>query len=72
MRCFLIDYYLGVAYSSSNLNKKEAYMSEDKKKLFNLKLTDEQKEKLRKLAKKEGLTMTGYIVDHIRRTETQA
>ena len=47
-------------------------MSEDKKKLFNLKLTDEQKEKLRKLAKKEGLTMTGYIVDHIRRAETQA
>jgi len=72
MRCFLIDYYLGVAYSSSNLNKKEACMSEDKKKLFNLKLTDEQKEKLRKLAKKEGLTMTGYIVDHIRRAETQA
>ena len=47
-------------------------MSEDKKKLFNLKLTDEQKEKLRKLAKKEGLTMTGYIVDHIRRSEVQA
>ena len=47
-------------------------MSEDKKKLFNLKLTDEQKEKLRKLAKKEGLTMTGYIVDHIRRAKTQA
>ena len=47
-------------------------MSEDKKKLFNLKLTDEQKEKLRKLAKKEGLTMTGYIVDHIRRAEVQA
>ena len=46
--------------------------SENKKTLFNLMLTSEQKEKLKKLAKKEGLTMTGYIVDHIRRSEIQA
>jgi len=47
-------------------------MTENKKKLFNLMLTDEQKKKLERLAKSEGLTMTGYIVDHIRRAETQA
>jgi uncharacterized protein (DUF1778 family) len=41
-------------------------MTSKKKSLLQLKLTDEQKEKLKKLAKKEGLTMTGYIVDHIR------
>lgn len=41
----------------------------EKKSLLQLKLTDEQKEKLRKLAKKEGLTMTGYIIDHIRNTQ---
>ena len=69
-----------MSYDSTNLNRKEVFMkelysadtSENKKTLFNLMLTSEQKEKLKKLAKKEGLTMTGYIVDHIRRAETQA
>ena len=41
-------------------------MENKKKELLQLKLTKEQKEKLRALAAKEGLTMTGYIVDHIR------
>ena len=37
-------------------------------------MTDKQKIEylLKKLAKKEGLTMTGYIVDHIRRAKAQA
>lgn len=30
-------------------------------------LTDEQKAKLKKLADKEGLTMSGYIVDILRK-----
>tara|TARA_R110000764_G_scaffold132941_2_gene220845 strand:- start:1778 stop:1921 length:144 start_codon:yes stop_codon:yes gene_type:complete len=47
-------------------------MTENKKTLFNLMLTNEQKEKLKKLAKSEGLTMTGYLVDHIRRAKSQA
>ena len=37
-----------------------------KKKPLQIYLTDEQKLKLKKLAAKEGLTMTGYIVDVIR------
>jgi len=44
-------------------------MAENKKKLFNLMLTDEQREKLKKLAEKEGLTMTGYLIDYIRRSK---
>tara|TARA_R110000824_G_scaffold130852_1_gene292768 strand:- start:2937 stop:3110 length:174 start_codon:yes stop_codon:yes gene_type:complete len=56
-------------YSSLNLNKREAHMAENKKKLFNLMLTDEQREKLKKLAEKEGLTMTGYLIDYIRRSK---
>tara|TARA_R110000787_G_scaffold207765_1_gene317817 strand:+ start:808 stop:954 length:147 start_codon:yes stop_codon:yes gene_type:complete len=37
-----------------------------KKKPLQIYLTDEQKIKLKKIAAKEGLTMTGYIVDIIR------
>ena len=37
-----------------------------KKKPLQIYLTDEQKVKLKKLAAKEGLTMTGYIIDIIR------
>ena len=38
-----------------------------KKKPLQIYLTDEQKVILKRLAAKEGLTMTGYIVDIIRR-----
>ena len=41
-------------------------MTEKKKKPLQIYLTDEQKLRLKELAKKEGLTMTGYIVDIIR------
>ena len=72
--------YFDCGVSFHQLKQKEVFMkelyspdtSENKKTLFNLMLTSEQKEKLKKLAKKEGLTMTGYIVDHIRRSEIQA
>jgi predicted DNA-binding protein len=37
------------------------------KKPLQVYLTDEQKKKLKQLADKEGLTMSGYIVDMIRR-----
>ncbi len=39
---------------------------ETKKKPLQIYLTDAQKATLKKLAAKEGLTMTGYIVDIIR------
>lgn len=41
-------------------------MDKPKKKPLQLYLTEEQKKKLKELAAKEGLTMTGYIVDIIR------
>ena len=47
-------------------------MTEQKKKPLQIYLTDKQKVKLKELATKEGLTMTGYIVDHIRRAKSQA
>ena len=41
-------------------------MNKKDKKPFQVYLTEEQKLKLKKLADKEGLTMTGYIIDIIR------
>ncbi len=46
---------------------KGAYKMKQKKKPLQIYLTDEQKAKLKQLAAKEGLTMSGYIVDTIRR-----
>ncbi len=42
-------------------------MKKQKKTPLQIYLTDEQKEKLKQLAANEGMTMTGYIVDIIRR-----
>ena len=41
-------------------------MKKQTKKPLQIYLTEEQKAKLKQLAEKEGLTMTGYIVDIIR------
>ena len=38
-----------------------------KKKPLQIYLTDNQKAQLKELAAKEGLTMTGYVIDIIRR-----
>lgn len=46
---------------------KEIEETKAKKKPLQIYLTDEQKEKLKRIAGKEGLTMTGYIVDIIRK-----
>ncbi len=43
-------------------------MKQDKKPV-QFYLTEDQKKKLKELAAKEGLTMTGYIVDIIRRNK---
>jgi len=42
-------------------------MNKEKKKPLQIYLTEKQKQDLKMLAAKEGLTMTGYIVDIIRR-----
>ena len=47
----------------------EAEVMQIKKKdksLVQVYLTEEQKQQLKKLAAKEGMTMTGYVVDMIR------
>jgi len=49
------------------MDNKESSITEAKKKPLQIYLTDAQKAKLKKMASKEGLTMTGYIVDIIRR-----
>lgn len=46
-------------------------MKKADKSILQVYLTPTQKEQLKKLASKEGMTMTGYIVDFIRRQSEQ-
>ena len=42
-------------------------MKKSEKSIVQVYLTSKQKEQLKKLASSEGMTMTGYVVDFIRR-----
>ena len=55
-----------IVYSSFQQFNNEVYMEKVKKKPLQIYLTDDQKKKLKQLAAKQGLTMTGYVVDMIR------
>ena len=46
-------------------------MTKKEKSILQVYLTAEQKKQLRKLAAKEGMTMTGYVVDVIRQNTKQ-
>ena len=53
-------------YSSGYWFNKEVFMEKVKKKPLQIYLTEEQKKQLKQLAAKQGLTMTGYVIDIIR------